>query len=253
MHKIGALQMRVKTTRDIFLPLSKVSAVEKGIILDEDAIARIYSSGHSRIPVYQQLYDSTGKATNDVSSIIGILLTRQLIIVDADDKRPLSTLPLVLPQCVSPDTSLVDLLNIFQERASWRTCQLAVVCDSPILASRALDQGLPIPEDAKVLGIVTMEDVLEELIQENILDEFDRDEVIDERRARNAYQKWKRFIENKRKERISTVTDAKNGCPSSEVTSVVTSSEAPTTDQTPLIGHMLGSRGTSHACNVTHR
>jgi len=225
----GAMQMRVKTAKDIFTPLSKVSAVEKDIILDDNAIASIYASGHSRIPVYQCTYDSRGKATKDVSSITGILLTRQLIVIDADDKRPLSTLPLVLPQCVSPFISLVDLLNIFQERCSWRTCHLAVVCELPALASIALDQGLPIPKDAKVLGIVTMEDVIEQLIKENILDEFDRDEVIDARRARIAYQKWKKFVENKRR-------DAPRS--SLETTSDLASST------TPLIGSTIESHGT---------
>jgi metal transporter CNNM len=156
-------------------------------------------------------------------------LTRQLIVIDADDKRPLSTLPLVLPQCVSPFISLVDLLNIFQERCSWRTCHLAVVCELPALASKALDQGLPIPKDAKVLGIVTMEDVIEQLIKENILDEFDRDEVIDARRARIAYQKWKKFVENKRR-------DAPRS--SLETTSDLASST------TPLIGSTIESHGT---------
>lgn len=225
----GAMQMRVKTAKDIFTPLSKVSALEKDIILDDDAIASIYASGHSRIPVYQPTYDSMGKATNDVSSITGVLLTRQLIVIDADDKRPLSTLPLVLPQCVSPYISLVHLLNIFQEKCSWRTCHLAVVCEFPALASIALDQGLPIPKEANVLGIVTMEDVIEQLIKENILDEFDRDEVIDARRAKRAYQKWKKFIENKR---------SNNSHLSSEASSGMAGSTA------PLLGNMVESHGT---------
>jgi metal transporter CNNM len=94
--------MRVKTAKDIFTPLSKVSTVEKDTILDDNAIASIYASGHSRIPVYQCTYDSRGKATEDVISITGILLTRHLIVIDADDKRPPSTLPLAIPSVSVP-------------------------------------------------------------------------------------------------------------------------------------------------------
>jgi hypothetical protein len=104
-----------------------------------------------------------------------------------------------------------------------------VVCELPALASKALDQGLPIPKDAKVLGIVTMEDVIEQLIKENILDEFDRDEVIDARRARTAYQKWKKIIENNRRDAPRSSLETASDLASST---------------TPLIGSTIESHGT---------
>jgi len=208
----GAMQMRVKKAKDILTPLSKVSAIEKNAILDEDTITRIYSWGHSRIPVYQQMFDSTGNIVHDdISSITAVLLTRNLIVVDSYDKRPLSTLPLLIPICVDPDMSLVDLLNVFQEGGnsnSWRATHLAVVCRNPDMANNCLMEGFPIPKEAEVLGIVTMENVIEELIRENIHDEYDRDEAVDERRARHVYKKWKKFVEKRRLEKESSQGDA---------------------------------------------
>jgi metal transporter CNNM len=185
------------------------------------------------------MYDSTGKVINDVSSITAILLTRQLIVVDSYDKRPLSTLPLLDPICVSPDISLVDLLNVFQERGdrnSWRASHLAIVCENPDLANTSLSKGFPIPKVAHVIGIVTMEDVIEELIKENIFDEYDRDEAIDERRAKHAYQKWKRFVEKSRLARNNNSEANVIIIDRSELTTLIPTSSEPTdTDKTPVL------------------
>jgi metal transporter CNNM len=212
----GALQLKTKTANDIYTPLSKVSAVEIDTILDDDTIASIYACGHSRIPVYMPTYDSEGDKTEDISAITAILLTRQLMLVDSDDQRKVSSLPLFEPICVSSDVSLIDLLNVFKHRGGGphhaasttqepqttknfgRASHLAVVCMNPALANQALDNRLPIPKEACVLGIVTLEDIIEQLVQDSIVDEYDRNEYKAEQRARNAFQKWKGFATKKR-------------------------------------------------------
>jgi metal transporter CNNM len=213
----GALQLKTKTANDIYTPLSKVSAVEIDTILDDDTIASIYACGHSRIPVYVPTCDSSGGKTEDISSITAILLTRQLMLVDSDDQRKVSSLPLFEPICVGSDVSLIDLLNVFKHRGGGahhaattatkehqttknfgRASHLAVVCMNPDLANQSLDKGLPIPKEACVLGIVTLEDIIEQLVQDSIVDEYDRNEYKAEQRARNAFQKWKGFATKKR-------------------------------------------------------
>jgi len=213
----GALQLKTKTANDIYTPLSKVSAVEIDTILDDDTIASIYACGHSRIPVYVPTYDSNGGKTEDISSITAILLTRQLMLVDSDDQRKVSSLPLFEPICVGSDVSLIDLLNVFKHRGGGahhavtsttkepqttknfgRASHLALVCMKPDLANQSLDKGLPIPKEACVLGIVTLEDIIEQLVQDSIVDEYDRNEYKAEQRARNAFQKWKGFATKKK-------------------------------------------------------
>ena len=51
---------------------------------------------------------------------------------------------------------------------------MAFVCARPDVASRAMDNGNPIPGEAGFMGLVTLEDVLESVLQETIIDEEDQ-------------------------------------------------------------------------------
>ncbi|EEC45191.1 predicted protein, partial [Phaeodactylum tricornutum CCAP 1055/1] len=106
----GALQMKTKVAVDVYTPLRKAFLLSDDTLLTEKEIVQIYASGYSRIPIYRKdPEDPTYK-----SNVIGVLITKQLIVVNSRDKRPLHTLPLYTPRCVSHDMSLVDLLNQFQ-------------------------------------------------------------------------------------------------------------------------------------------
>jgi metal transporter CNNM len=61
-----------------------------------------------------------------------------------------------------------------------------------------LDRGQAIPIEAGVVGIITLENVIEELIQAQIHDEKDRKEKSPLGRARWAIAKWKAFVLKKR-------------------------------------------------------
>lgn len=71
---------------------------------------------------------------------------------------------------MKPDVGLLDMLGIFQEGQ----CHLAVVTADPSGAVRHLRAGHAPPYAARILGLVTLEDVLEKVIQGNITDETDR-------------------------------------------------------------------------------
>lgn len=73
------------------------------------------------------------------------------------------------PLCVKPTIDLMDLLTLFQEGNS----HLAMVTPNPLGTLECLRQGTRPTEKEAVIGIVTMEDVLEKLIQRDILDETD--------------------------------------------------------------------------------
>ena len=193
----GALNMKTKMAMDVYTPLRNVFAVPYDVILTEARIVEIYSSGYSRVPVFKNRPDKE----KEKSGIVGVLLTKQLIVVNTDDERPVCQLPLLVPFCVSLTMNLVDLINVFQApsiRGKGGHCHMAIVCSKPLLAEQALDRGEPIPEEAGVMGLVTLEDCLEELLQEEIYDETDHSEIQRMKGAKWAWRKWRLFVQKRK-------------------------------------------------------
>lgn len=75
----GALSMKTKVAIDVYTPLRKLFAIPFDTILNQRTIVRIYSSGYSRIPCY----DPNPNKEKDITAIRGILMTKQLIVVNA--------------------------------------------------------------------------------------------------------------------------------------------------------------------------
>ena len=144
----GALQFKTKLAMDVYTPYAHVYAVPDNLILTKQVITEIYSHGYSRVPVYH--YNE--KDPTDRLAILGFLMTRQLMLIDWDDNRVLSTLPLQRPTCVSPRMNLVDLLEVLQNERPLMT----FVCASPLLANKAFAAGQSIPVQAGFMGIVTL-------------------------------------------------------------------------------------------------
>ncbi|MBR0369026.1 MAG: HlyC/CorC family transporter [Clostridia bacterium] len=134
----SAIEFNDMTVGDILTPRVDMTAV--AIDDDIDTIARAFEeSGYSRLPVYQ----------DSVDDIIGILHEKDFYTrKEGVSIRELMTPPL----CVVPTTQLAVLLKLLQKTKN----HMAVVMD----------------EYGGVLGIATMEDVLEELVGE-IWDEHD--------------------------------------------------------------------------------
>ena len=64
----------------------------------------IMASGYSRIPVYEG---------HDSAFLRGFLLVKRLIVLDPTSHRRVGSLSLRQPLVVSPQCSLIDLLNTF--------------------------------------------------------------------------------------------------------------------------------------------
>ena len=194
----GALRMKTITAADTMKPLEEVYTLPHDFILTRDNISKVYLSGYSRIPVYD--YTKAANKEEAVSHICGVLLSKQLMVVDPAQKRALHSMPLQQPLCIPPQINLVDLLNIFQQgRSSFKGGgHLAVVCEHPNIAISSLEKGSSIAKEANVLGIVTLEDVLEQLLQEEIMDETDYEEIKDVNIQRKVVKKWRNFIKNKK-------------------------------------------------------
>ncbi len=139
----SAIEFNDLTCEDILTPRVDVDAVDMESGLDE--IARTFEeTGRSRLPVYEESIDT----------IVGILHEKDFYrLRDKKSVREMMTAPL----CVVPGTQLGVLLKLLQKTKN----HMAVVVD----------------EYGGVVGIVTMEDILEELVGE-IWDEHD--EVVED-------------------------------------------------------------------------
>lgn len=139
---------------DILVPRIDVEAVDKYAPLSE--IERVFNmTNFSRLPVY----------IDDIDNIVGVIHHRDF---EAARKRNLKSLRTVLKPvpAVSPDTKISKLLRILQKNKT----HLAVVID----------------EFGGTEGIVTLEDILEELVGE-IWDEHDEVQNDIERLSDNEY------------------------------------------------------------------
>lgn len=138
--------------REIMVPRVDVHALEVTTPI-EQAVVRLLESGHSRLPIYEENLDN----------VIGILYSRDLLAATTRGKTaaPPTLRDLLRPCFFVPESKRVDeMLTEFQDRR----VHLAVVVD----------------EYGGVAGIVTVEDLIEEIVGE-IQDEFDVDEPAIER------------------------------------------------------------------------
>eukprot|EP01083_Nonionella_stella_P274145 930504_1 len=161
MH--GALGLTGKCAEEVMTPLKKTFMLEAREKLTHTTMARILGAGHSRVPVYERVRHN----------IIGVVIVKRLIILDPDDGREVRDFATRKPIAVLPSTPLDHLLNEFQHGRS----HMALVARDTEAVRRwgtSHDSGKKLPT---ILGVVTLEDVIEELIQEEIVDETDIEEL----------------------------------------------------------------------------
>jgi len=156
----GVLKCHAKKICDALKPMDEVYTLCEDDVLDENMLCEIMACGYSRIPVHSTL----GR-----QDIRGFLLVKRLIVLDPADRRPVRTLPLRQPIVVSPTGSLLELINVFQEGRS----HMAIVSSCPDLTRQALRTGKPLEGRIAPIGIITLEDLFEEILQEEIYDEHD--------------------------------------------------------------------------------
>jgi len=134
----GALEASQRVLQEVLRPRTSVVALRADAPVRE-ALLELVASGHSRAPVYTERLD-------DADRIVGVMDLIDADGVVADRARPIVALPESL--------GLIDALRRLQASHA----SLAVVVD----------------EYGGVAGIVSVEDLLEELVGE-IHDEYDRD------------------------------------------------------------------------------
>ncbi|XP_050366868.1 DUF21 domain-containing protein At1g47330 [Argentina anserina] len=229
----GALQLTEKTAKDAMTPISNAFSLDLDAPLTLETLNAIMAMGHSRVPVY----------AGDPRNIIGLVLVKNLLMIDKDEEVTLRKMMIRKIPRVSEDMPLYDILNEFQKGHSHiavvykdiietlkngeegETLDTSVKEDEKLGGHTAETKSLgpklesdnaqiyfdhrdvgqkskksppatpafkkrhrgcsfcildiengPIPvfpPSQKVVGVITMEDVIEELLQEEILDETD--------------------------------------------------------------------------------
>jgi len=139
----AVLDLKAKSVASIMTPIADVFTMSSDAVLDQETVDGILAAGYSRIPIH---------TPDNPVNFIGMLLVRMLITYDPEDASKVSDMALATLPETKPDTSCLDIINFFQEGKS----HMLVVSETP-------------GEKSGALGVVTLEDVIEELIGECVL------------------------------------------------------------------------------------
>ncbi|KAJ7124956.1 hypothetical protein C8R44DRAFT_874810 [Mycena epipterygia] len=127
---IGAtLDLQEKVVREAMTPIEDVFMLSIEASLDYELLKQIVATGHSRIPVYEEIEAPVAARVGGgnvkptatpakVKKILGILLVKQLVLLDPKDAVPLRTVPLNTVPFVPNNQSLLGILDKFQEGRS---------------------------------------------------------------------------------------------------------------------------------------
>ncbi|KAH6679340.1 hypothetical protein B0J14DRAFT_295917 [Halenospora varia] len=143
----AVLDLKEKAVGDIMTPMEDVFTMSADTVLDEETMDVILGAGYSRIPIYEP---------GNEQNFVGMLLVKILITYDPEDGKKVSEFALATLPETRPETSCLDIVNFFQEGKS----HMVLVSEYP-------------GENYGAIGVVTLEDVIEELIGEEIIDESD--------------------------------------------------------------------------------
>lgn len=169
----GALELRKKTVGHIMTHLEDIFMLPVESILDFETISEIMKTGFSRIPVFEK----------NRTNIVTMLYIKDLAFVDPDDNTQLKTLcEFYQNPChfVFEDTKLDVMFRQFKEGNKGH---MAFV--------HAVNNESEFDPFYETIGLVTMEDVIEELIQAEIIDETDN--ITDNRTKKQRIKKAQDF------------------------------------------------------------
>ncbi|KAK0400371.1 hypothetical protein QR680_003466 [Steinernema hermaphroditum] len=147
---VGAMELYDKVGKDVMTRIEDVFMLPNNTILNAKTVAEIVRTGYTRIPVYM---------TGDKNCITDILFVKDLALLDPDDNFTVKTVcgyhqhPV---KFVLEDTPLKVMLEEFKKG----DCHMAIV-------------NRPNGNSFDLVGIVTLEDIVEEILQAEIVDEFD--------------------------------------------------------------------------------
>jgi len=150
----GALSFRDKRVEEVMTPIKDAYMLSTEVRLDYEMIRKIFETGYSRIPVY-------GKDKHDYK---GLLYTKDLMLADPEDAMKLGDFIQIFQRKVETffkHTKLVEILSIFKKGGT----HMGLV-------------RVPNTEEStnprfEIVGLLSLEDVVEEILQDEIVDETD--------------------------------------------------------------------------------
>src|SRR5262249_29711777 len=141
----GAIEVADLQVADVMIPRAQMVSLRVDAPLAE-IVRRVIESGHSRYPVHG----------GDTDEVIGILLAKDLLKCFAEGATPCSVRALLRPIVLIPESKR---LNILLKEFRLSRNHMALVVD----------------EYGGISGLITIEDVLEEIVGE-IDDEHDEED-----------------------------------------------------------------------------
>jgi metal transporter CNNM len=144
----GVLELNTKNVETIMTPIKDVVTLSSDTILDHTTVDAILTSGYSRFPIHEP---------GNPLAFQGLLLIKKLLVYDPARALPVSDFKLsILPEAY-PSINCFQALDYFQTGRA----HLLLVSRTPGIAGGGI-------------GVITLEDVIEEIISEEIVDETDR-------------------------------------------------------------------------------
>ena len=140
----GALTFSDKKVADVMTPRTVVEQFEISQRVDEGFIQKVKNSSFSRFPVYK----------DDKDNVVGIFLANSLLGLSGKEGKRLSDLELKKPEFIQETETLDNALQKFIETKK----HLFIVKD----------------EFGSVVGVLSLEDIIEEILETEIMDEKDK-------------------------------------------------------------------------------
>jgi metal transporter CNNM len=151
----GALKYKDISVKEVMTSIENTYMLNVDERLSFETIATIFKKGYSRIPVYEV----------SRNNIIGLLFVKDLIFIDPEDETPVRNFVQIFGRGVHvvwPNDKLGDVLRELKKGKS----HMALVRD----VNNDDESQDPFYE---IKGIITLEDIIEEIIGGEILDETD--------------------------------------------------------------------------------
>ncbi|GMR59978.1 hypothetical protein PMAYCL1PPCAC_30173 [Pristionchus mayeri] len=144
----GAMNLKGKVVQDSMTAIEEVFMLPETATLNSNAIAAIMRAGYTRIPVFKE---------GNKKDICDVLIVKDLALIDPDDCYTVRMLCNIYKRPIPRMASNTTLFTALQTFKGGDDGHMALV------------------HDAKngIIGIITLEDVVEEILQEEIKDEFD--------------------------------------------------------------------------------
>lgn len=190
---ISALELEKITGREIMTEFNKVFMMDYDQPIGEAELKSILEKGFSRIPIYEGFKNN----------LVGILRIKQLIGINLSKPKSIRELNLILkmPLILDPSMKVYDILGEFRKGKSHMAFltegdenveKLRRVTQSRMTYNRMnsirVSEFSPKEEEEnkvlknlKIEGMLTLEDVIEDIIKVQILDEDDYEKLRKER------------------------------------------------------------------------